>query len=321
MDKSRLCFLYLSLIVVLLVGCAEDPPEINVDPVFQEFVDQFIVEAARFGQEIDFSDTGLSIQFRDVTDRASAGVCLGNHRIEIETVAWAARSDLGKQDLIFHELGHCELDRRHRNDKLANGEWASNMRGDPIPDGCNVTINYAGTRLDYYVGEMFLQTEAELPDWQNRTADFNEPFERTTEVNLTDVEEFSEFFPGISDGDFEIDVVLNANDSDGFVGVQFMGASDDSRARIIYNSEGTFLVDSGNLVWGLMYVEREFDLLEEGENRITIRRQGDFYFVFLNETFVYWFDYFRPSRESVSSLNASLRGAPQYERITVQRLN
>ena len=321
MDKSLLRCLYLSLIIVLLVGCAEDPPEINVDPVFQEFVDEFVVEAARFGQDIDFSDTGLSIQFRDVVDRGSSGVCLGNHMIEIETAFWAGLSDFDRQGLIFHELGHCELDRPHRNDKLVNGEWASRMRGDPIPETCNAVINYAGTRLEYYISEFFLDREAPFPEWQNRTAEFTEQFERTQELNRENIDEFEEFIPGISTGDFEIEVVLNIDDAEGFVGIQFMGASDDTRVRIGYNDERTFAVDSGNLVWGLMYLEENFDLVQDGNNLITIRRQGDFYFVFFNETFVYWFDYFTPSRESVSSLNAAARGGPEYERITVQRLN
>ena len=311
----------LLLITILLMGCSEDPPEINVDPVFQEFVDEFIEEAATYGQEIDFSDTGLSIQFRDAVDRGSSGVCLGNHRIEIETVFWAGLTDFDKQGLIFHELGHCELNRPHRNDRLANGEWASRMRGDPIPEGQNAVINYAGTRLDYYISEIFLDREAPFPDWQNRTAEFDEVLERIPEVNLENIVTFEEFVPGISSGDFEIEVVMNAKDSEGFVGIQFMGASDDSRVRIGYNDEGTFAIESGNLIWGLMFLRDNFNLLNPGDNMITIRRQGDFYFVFLNETFVYWFDYFVPSRESVSSLNAASRGAPSYERISVQRLN
>ena len=320
MNKTLFRCFSLSLIILLFIGCSEEPPEIDVDPVFQEFVDEFVEIAATFGQDIDFSDTGLSIQFRDVVDRGSSGVCLGNHQIEIETAFWAGLTDDDKQGLIFHELGHCELDRPHRNDMLANGEWSSRMRGFPIPDGFNAVINYAGTRLDYYISEIFLGSAAPLPDWQNRTAEFDEVLERTPERNLENIEEFEEFLPGISDGDFEIDVVLNAGDSEGFVGIQFMGVSDDTRVRIGYNPEGSFAIDSGNLIFGLMFLRDEFDLLEDGDNRITIRRQGDFYFVFLNETFVYWFDYFVPTRESVSSLNVSLRGAPQYQSVTVQRL-
>ncbi len=321
MNRSLFHFFYLSLIIVLVVGCAEDTPEINVDPVFQEFVDEFITEAARYGQEIDFSDTGLSIQFRDEVDQDATGVCLGDHRIEIETTFWERLTDFDKQGLIFHELGHCELDRPHRNDKLVNGEWASRMRGDPIPEACNAVINYAGTRLEYYISEIFLDIEAPLPEWQNRTAEFTEQFDRTQEFELENIDEFEEFVPGISTGDFEIEVVMNIADADGFIGIQFMGASDDSRVRIGYNDEGSFAIDSGELVWGLMFLEDNFDLIQAGNNLITIRRQGDFYFVFLNETFIYWFDYFSPSRESVSSLNAAASGGPEYERITVQRLN
>ena len=148
MNKTLFRCFSLSLIIVLFIGCSEEPPEIDVDPVFQEFVDEFVEIAATFGQDIDFSDTGLSIQFRDVVDRGSSGVCLGNHQIEIETAFWAGLTDDDKQGLIFHELGHCELDRPHRNDMLANGEWSSRMRGFPIPDGFNACLLYTSDAAD-----------------------------------------------------------------------------------------------------------------------------------------------------------------------------
>ena len=321
MNKTLFCCFSLSLIILLFIGCSEESPEIDVDPVFQEFVDEFVEIAATFGQDIDFSDTGLSIQFGDVENPGSPGVCLGNHQIEIESDFWEDLSEFDRQGLIFHELGHCELDRPHRNDMLVNGEWASRMRGDPIPDGFNGVINYAGTRLDYYISEIFLGSEAPFPEWQNRTAEFDEAFERTPETSLENIDEFTAVLPGISNGDFEFEIVMNAGDADGFVGIQFMGINDASRVRIGYNDEGTFAIDSGNLVWGLMFLRENFNLIEAGDNRITIRRQGDFYFVFLNEVFVYWFDYFVPLRENIASLNASFEGVPEYNSVIVNRLD
>jgi len=311
----------LALFIVIATGCSEDEPVYDVPPEFQTYVDRFIVEAAKYGQDIDFSDTGLSIQFRDAVDQETGGVCLGNHQIEIEKFFWDDLSEFDKEGLIFHELGHCELGRPHRNDKLPNGEWASRMRGSPIPDGDNAVINYAGSRLEYYRQEFFTNTSTAIPSWASRSASINDAFDRV-EVDLIENQEtFDEAYLGLSQGDFEIDIIMNSGTSEGFVGVQFMGSSNDDRIRIGYTREGLFAIDSGNLVWGLMFLRENYSLLQSGDNRLTIRREGEIYNVFVNDVFVYWFDYLTPFRETVSSLNAGTLGTPEYKSVSIQSLN
>ncbi|MEZ4848016.1 MAG: hypothetical protein R3B93_05215 [Bacteroidia bacterium] len=158
-------FILLSIILLIWTGCRENPQkEIIIPSEFQEYVDRFIAEGAVRGYEIDFSDTGLLIEFRDAVDTESGGVCfLGRHHIQIEKFYWDNANDLEKEGVIFHELGHCELDRLHRNDTLPNGEWLSRMRGDPIPQWASAVINYSGSRREYYIDELFDQTTP-IPD-------------------------------------------------------------------------------------------------------------------------------------------------------------
>ena len=115
---------------ILLVSCSGGDGLIDVDPEFQIFVDEFVEEAANRGIEIDFSDTGLSVQFSDFALNDLGGFCrLSSHMIEINKEDWFALSPSRRSQLLFHELGHCELRRGHTNDKLTDLSWISLMRG------------------------------------------------------------------------------------------------------------------------------------------------------------------------------------------------
>lgn len=316
--KYNFFFLFLAL-SLLSLSCSDEEAEYNVPLTFQPYVDSFIVEAAKHGQTIDFSDTGLSIQFRDAVDQETGGVCKGNHQIEIEKFFWEDLSEFDKEGLIYHELGHCELDRRHRNEKLANGEWASRMRGSPIPDGDNAVINYAGSRLEYYREEFFNSTLS-APDWVNRRLSYNESTVDRVVDNFFTTDGFDNAYIGLSQTNFEIEVEMTTGTSEGFVGIQFMGASNDDRIRIGYNRDKLFAIDSGNDVWGLMFLREDYNKINDGVNKITIKRVEEFYYVFLNEEFIYWFDYKTPLRESVQSLNAGTLGVPEYLEVKVSSL-
>ena len=50
-----------------------------------------------------------------------------NHVI-IDANFWTAASDNSKEMIIFHELGHCFLERGHNDDKKSDGTCASIMR-------------------------------------------------------------------------------------------------------------------------------------------------------------------------------------------------
>ena len=318
--------LYISIISLLgiltfLSSCGGEA-EYNVAPVFDVYVQRYIDQAAARGTVIDFTETGLSIEFRDAVDKESGGVCKGNHTIEIEKFFWDGLSDSDKEGLIFHELGHCDLLRPHRNDKLANGEWASRMRGSPIPDGDNAVINYSGTRRLYYIDELF-DENTPFPDWASWSMQYDEvPEEDKVELlNVTDVTEFNENVIGLDDGNFEIEILLNVGTSEGFVGMQVLGVNNDDRIRIIYSRDDEFAIDSGTAVWGLMHFRENDDrLITAGNNKLTLRRIGDVYWVFVNEQFAYWFDYIRPTRNSITSLDTGRLGMPEYLSVKAYRI-
>ena len=317
-------FLFLILSGLFITACKQDQGGvINVLPAFQKYVDSFVEEGAKRGYDIDFSDTGLSIIFRSAVDKESGGVCKGRHDIEIEKFYWDNLSENQQEALIFHELGHCELGRPHRNDTLPNGEWASRMRGDPIPDGMTVTVNYNGTRRDYYIDELFDETTP-FPDWASWTADYDAYTEADKEV-LKELREetndFTENYNLPSTDDFELEAEIMFGNSESWVGFQWAGNEADHAIRMAFTGARHFIIESGKEVWGPL---RDIQLLTELKpnlfyNKLTVRNIGELYYVFVNEKFVYWFDYKLPRNNIFQALVAG-RVRPKYRNIRISRL-
>lgn len=74
---------------------------------------------ALYKKEVD-----IRITFNNL-DYPKVGVCYtwtdGYRNIEIDTKQWKAMSDLGREEVIFHELGHCILGRGHDESKVDLG--------------------------------------------------------------------------------------------------------------------------------------------------------------------------------------------------------
>lgn len=280
----------------LLLSCTQEPLPVEVARDFQPYVDQFVNEALQRGLEVDFSDTGLIIEFGSVPPDAAA-VCKGrgdansgSHHIVIKKSFWNNSTPLQQERLIFHELGHCELNRGHRNDTLPNGEWSSIMRGSPLPENIPVYTNFTGTRRQYYIDELFDESTPQ-PAWVNIKADYGavDPNARDTLLFLQNVKEINEVVPNAFSGNFELEMEYKLVEGISFGGLAW-GGSSISNSYHAYVFNGTrFHIGSGLDIWGIV---REFqDLVTLGQfNTITIRRVEDKYFYFWNRRFIYWMD-------------------------------
>ena len=290
--KKYLLFLFF----ITMFSCKKDKPEILIDAPFQKYVDRFILEAEQRGMEIDFSDTGLQMEFGVVPPEA-AGVCngrgdatSGSHVIFVRRTSWNDYSDSQRERLVFHELGHCELNRGHRNDTLASGEWHSIMRGDPLPEDVQFYTNFTGRRRTYYVNELFDQSTA-TPDWVNMKSSYDAVQEEQKEVvlELNDVAEFDKFVSGVFNRDFEIEMIYRITAGVSFGGFAFAGGSIETSFHTYINKGINLFLSSGQNVWGTF---REFlKIVDRSQfNKITIRREGDLLYYFWNEQFIYWTD-------------------------------
>ena len=96
---------------------------------FREQIKSFMLEADKHGKHVSLQH--LTIQFTRSLSNDWVGACYPsantNHkRIMITKSYWYSIDSVAKQQLIFHELGHCVLNRDH-NDLKVNGHPVSIM--------------------------------------------------------------------------------------------------------------------------------------------------------------------------------------------------
>ena len=192
--------LILSILVVSIVACGDDGTleigangSYEVDPEFEPYVQEFIQEGAKRGHDIDFSESGLRIEFTDVGDNSFLGRCwLGRHHVQIDKGFWFSFSERFRSFLLFHELGHCELDQGHRNELFDNNVWSSIMRGDPFTGiEPRIPIPYFGFRKEYYLDELFNPNTPE-PQWSKVVYDYDQALDRSLIVEQSKVNRVSE---------------------------------------------------------------------------------------------------------------------------------
>jgi hypothetical protein len=175
------------LILALTIGCKpeeiNEPTVYNVDASLAKYVDKFFQEANTRGITISKENLIVkpAINTSDFTD--ICGKCTQNSKfpelqrtVEINMASspcWKNISENDKEALVFHELGHCLLNRiAHKNDTFADGSPKSIMVAnntdlygpciytfDENPTLCNKT-----NRRKYYIDELFDEKTA-TPSW------------------------------------------------------------------------------------------------------------------------------------------------------------
>ena len=99
-------------------------PTVSIEAQFQPVVDSFIAEAQNQGASVTVTD--LVIQSVPNLTGETMGLCqtdptgATSPTIFISQASWDMLDSESQQELLFHELGHCVLNRVH-NDTLNNG--------------------------------------------------------------------------------------------------------------------------------------------------------------------------------------------------------
>ena len=307
------------LIVFVFLACKEVEVlpmngEISIAEEFQTYVDQFIKEATTRGKIIDFSDTGLSMQF-GIIDEGTAATCMelgddrrGSHIIEVDRTIWNISAIPWKELLVYHELGHCELKRRHQNDQLSNEEWSTMMRGsnpnEPIiGKNSGRPLSFFGFRKQYYLDELFGLSPIE-PEWASFTVNYSniKDHQKDKIFQIFNVSELQEEFD-LKDTNYELEITLNRLQAAGDIGIRYGTLKQSYLFKIDKNndlliewagaipSELQFFTE-GNLNQAFPF--RLFfcnDLPLGNQNyKLTIQQQNGIASFFLNENFLYHVD-------------------------------
>ena len=154
-------FKYLIFFALIgIMACQEDENIVeevvqDIDPILQPYLDRFEEEGNERGAVLGLETLTLRMQFEEMEEDEVAGQCgystNGPARVSIDPDFWAAFSDLEREYLVFHELGHCILKRSHLDDAGANGSCVSIMQSGTG----NCRMNYTRLNRATYLDELF----------------------------------------------------------------------------------------------------------------------------------------------------------------------
>ncbi|MGB0523784.1 MAG: hypothetical protein ACPGJS_12530 [Flammeovirgaceae bacterium] len=157
------------------MACNDDqqtPIRYDVPDEVEPFVQKFIEEGKERG--VDLVVDNLVVELTSPVENNGQFVCgvtfgpvinLPQNYIEIDTQCLAWRhSEVSREILVFHELGHALLLRPHRTDLLPNFDFASIM----VSSTWNIDDFYTFdlTKREYYMDELF-DPSTPVPDWGN----------------------------------------------------------------------------------------------------------------------------------------------------------
>jgi len=148
--------------VLLLSGCAKDEV-VFVEKEFEIFIDKFKEEATLRSVNIDEKLDEISIILGEIEDVSVSGTCKPNEKtIIIDSFSWNRLNFERREHLIFHELGHCVLERNfHKETKTESGDCLSFMRSNLKI--CSINY-YSELWRSYYLAELFNEQQ-EIANW------------------------------------------------------------------------------------------------------------------------------------------------------------
>lgn len=144
----------------------------HIDERVQPYVDTFLAEADK--RDLHFDTSNIVIQITNVPDIVekgkpgrTIGTCYQPYVFEKAYVIldkrwWKYATNYDKESTVLHELGHCFLQREHRDETLT-------LNGDDIP--LSIMNSYAPQGFnyllyrEYYIEELFAGAPDEI--WQN----------------------------------------------------------------------------------------------------------------------------------------------------------
>lgn len=136
--------------IVLMVGCAANRVNYIIQSEFKPYVYKFE----------KLSNVSVTVNIKFGGDLGSkAGMCYAfnpnssDNLISINNKYWDKIGDLGKEQLIFHELGHCVLGLGHNNKIGKVGNWLS------VPVSIMYSVHFGDEQfykdnLGYYYSEL-----------------------------------------------------------------------------------------------------------------------------------------------------------------------
>lgn len=156
---------FLAVFVCTLFSCQQDftqqhtPSDLDqIAPELKPHFLRFQSEAERYGLTFDYREANITAEIYNIDEGSVAGSCSTDghtqRHIRIDRSFWNRSSDMVREMVIYHELGHCLLGRGHREDTFGNGICKSIMRSGL--GSCRDA--YTTDNRSYFLEELFAVT-------------------------------------------------------------------------------------------------------------------------------------------------------------------
>lgn len=337
--KKKLLYLLLP-ILALLVGCRDERESsgytYDVDNELAPYLAAFEKEAAKRNHTFNLKEDGIIMKFADLQD-PTIGLCTYSDpiKVEIDRAYWAATLESQncinlRENVVFHELAHGLLQRRHLNTTLENDEWKSLMCGNPPASDRNWSVNFNGARKEYYLDELFdmqtpapsytyrtpfsgdkgsLKAEKDYEKIPNRAKDLNNGVQSEIKdglyilTNKTDTNTLC-LIENIDNEDFYFEVEMNAYLPSEYasLGLWVSDGGRNTNYFVTHRDDNTGIGNTSCPVQFFCEVNIG-ELLTEGSSRsyhfknstiyntFALQKKGDELFFYINGTLAYWNDY------------------------------
>ncbi len=140
---------------LFFTSCETDDP---IPEDLQFFLDRFEEEANKRDQSFSMDVENTRILLVEIINGGVLGQCVrdpeAGNQIHVDRSYWENpnTTDLEKEFVVFHELGHCILNRDHLNDPDSDGVCSSIMYNGNSP-ACNLV--YTESNRDELIDELF----------------------------------------------------------------------------------------------------------------------------------------------------------------------
>lgn len=145
----------ITIMSIFLFGCSSDGDDSNIDPLLEPYFELFKTEAAERGISIDYDSLGISGVLTTLDQGGVIGQCrfltTGENVVTFDRFFFSGFSEFEREHVVFHELGHCVLNRGHldaiNNDGTCFSIMASSVQL------CDT--NYNDETREDYIDELF----------------------------------------------------------------------------------------------------------------------------------------------------------------------
>lgn len=155
MNFKSLIVLFISVLSIITVLSCGEEDTIETDAELQPYFDIFTKEASARGYTVDYEAARIEGLLQDIPNANIQGQCFRNEskprKVIIDVNYWNNADEFEKQFIIFHELGHCFLDRDHLDTTEPNGICTSIMHSNPA--AC--PFEFTNLTRDNYLDELF----------------------------------------------------------------------------------------------------------------------------------------------------------------------